>query len=87
VTLAALVGGGGYTILTHYDALDDNHTHDSRGFFVLEPEVQVEVNVVQFMRVGLGFSYRYIGTQAVAGLSTSDLSGPAGSVVIKFGAF
>jgi len=87
VTLAALVGGGGYTILTHNDLRDDYQTHNSRAFFALEPEAQVEANVLKWLRVGLGVSYRYIGTEAVAGLSSSDLSGPAGMVVIKAGAF
>lgn len=87
VTLATLIGGGGYTILTRYDALDDHKTHDSQAFFVLEPEVQVEVNLLKFLRAGVGVSYRYIGTESVPGLATSDLSGPSGSVVIKAGAF
>ena len=64
------MGGGGYTIFSRNDVADDSYTHDGRGFFVLEPEAELEANVVKFLRIGFGVSYRYVGTKAAAHLQT-----------------
>ena len=87
LTLGVLVGGGGYTILSRNAAADDTYTHGGRGFFVLEPQAELETNVLRFLRVGFGISYRYVGTKAVPYLETADLSGPAASLVAKLGSF
>jgi hypothetical protein len=86
-TFGLLVGGGGYTILSRNDTTNDSYTHDGRGFFVIEPEAELEANLLQFLRLGFGFSYRYVGTRAVSYLQTSDLSGPSASLALRLGAF
>ncbi|MFO8023276.1 MAG: hypothetical protein R6U65_12465 [Perlabentimonas sp.] len=60
---------------------------DNSAFFVFEPGVEVELNVVKFMRVAAGVSYRYAN-----GLNLVDTPGNAfnsltGSVTFKFGKF
>ena len=56
-------------------------------FLVMEPEVAVEANVVSFMRVALGGSYRYVTGVEQPGLSSANLSSPAASLAFKFGVF
>lgn len=59
-----------------------------RAFFVLEPGVDVEVNITTFFRVCAGVSYRFvIGSQGLAGLNDALLGGPAAEIALKFGAF
>jgi hypothetical protein len=56
-------------------------------FFVVEPEVAVEANMTNFMRIALGASYRYVTGVQQPGLSTATLSSPAASLAFKFGVF
>jgi hypothetical protein len=86
-TMGLLVGAGGYSILSRNDAADSHMMHDGRAFFVTEPQGEIETNVLRYLRVGFGFSYRFIGTRSVPGLDASDLSGPAASILVKAGVF
>ncbi len=58
-----LIGAGGIAYTTSY--LDNEYTNyndtyeDSDAFFVIEPGVEIEFNVVKFMRFALACSYRY----------------------------
>jgi hypothetical protein len=86
-SLGLLVGGGGYTILSRDIGTDESQTHDGRGFFVMEPQAELEANMLRFLRAGFSVSYRYVGTKDVPQVATRDLSGPAASVFVKFGSF
>ncbi len=62
VSFPIIIGAGGITYYTNWDDYDywsDDHFEDSDGFFVFEPGVEVELNMVHFFRIGLGVSYRY----------------------------
>ncbi len=56
-------------------------------FFVLEPAVGLELNVTKFMRIEGSVDYRMIRGVDLEGLSDAKLSGPAGALTFKFGAF
>jgi hypothetical protein len=86
-TFGLLVGGGGFTILSRDNMTHDFRTHDSRAFFVMEPQAEVEANLVRHVRLAFGVSYRYIDTNASSPLRSSDLSGLAASVLVKAGSF
>jgi hypothetical protein len=87
LTAAVLVGAGGVTVATHNLSADRWDTHNSEAFFALEPQVELELNLARYVRLALSGSYRYIGNTGTAGLQASDLSGPAGGVIAKFGVF
>ncbi len=58
-----LVGAGGVASIVdrYYYSWDDEYyyeTLDSEAYFVFEPGVEVEFNMVKFFRIGLGASYR-----------------------------
>jgi hypothetical protein len=79
-TAGSLIGMG----TAHYDP----EGSDSRSFFVLEPEANVELNVVTFFRVCAGVSYRFaIGASGPAGLNDAALSGLSANLFFKFGHF
>lgn len=88
LTVGVLVGAGALTIATRAPANDDGFDHhDSAGFFALEPQAEMDINLAKFVRLALGGSYRYLGSSGKPGLAASDLSGPAGSIAIKLGVF
>jgi len=60
---------------------------DENWFFVLEPGVQLELNVVKWMRFSPGVSYRLAYGSDAAGLSDNDLSNISYNLTLKFGKF
>lgn len=74
--------GGGYW----GDDLHDE-VHDENWFFMIEPGVQVEVNVFKWMRLSPGISYRKTFGSDARGLDDDDLSDMSYNVTLKFGKF
>ncbi|PZX19147.1 hypothetical protein LX69_00814 [Breznakibacter xylanolyticus] len=63
VSFPILIGGGGIGYLKHWGDYEDDHNYenydeDSYAFFVFEPGVELEFNVVKFMRFAINGSYR-----------------------------
>lgn len=86
-----LLSGAGFTAQYVNNDRDEYHhrsyKHDTNFFAVLEPGAQVEINLLKWMRVSPGISYRQtIGSDA-KGLSDSDLSNVSGNITFKFGLF
>ena len=89
-----LMTGAGFTLQYHrpqwgnweyYDYYD--YDHDENWFFVVEPGVQVELNLLRWMRFSPGISYRFANGSEAEGLSDSDLSGMSVNLTLKFGKF
>lgn len=82
-----LIGGGELSRAIsgpyHWETLDN--TGD--GFFVVEPEVDVTVNMTSFMRISTGASYRFVSDVEMSGLTNGDISGPAATLTLRFGKF
>lgn len=73
---------------TRYNDEDDYHYGGYDAFFVLEPSVNLELNVTTWMRASAGVSYRYVtGIGMLNGVSNADLTGLSGQLTLKFGAF
>ena len=62
VSFPVLVGGGGVAAAnwnySNYNYTYNQNYYNADAFFVFEPGVDVEFNIVKFFRVGLGVSYR-----------------------------
>ncbi|GAK61290.1 hypothetical protein U27_01190 [Candidatus Vecturithrix granuli] len=56
-------------------------------FFVVEPAVNVLLNVTEFFKVGLGVGYRLAAGVDLEGLEDGDLSGIVATLTFKFGVF
>jgi hypothetical protein len=94
-TVNALIGAGGATnthSINHmikngnYD-VTYNWNDDQTTFFIFEPGVTVDVNLLKFMRLSIGGSYRLVSGVELKGVTNQDISGPSGSIGIKFGKF
>jgi hypothetical protein len=95
VTFPVLVGAGGASYVTDKEYRDwdndhDAHTHkslDSDAFFVVEPGVRAEVNILKFMRLNAGISYRYVGNLELINTSSDMMNNFTATVGLKFGKF
>ncbi len=70
-----------------HDYDDDDIKHDANFFYVMEPGVQVELNVLKWMRLSPGISYRKTFGSDAIGLNDKALSDVSYNVTLKFGKF
>ncbi len=93
VTIPVIIGAGGvaYTT-THWR--DDNwndynrdYTLDSDAFFVLEPGIELELNLIRFLRFAVGGSYRFTSDISLIESNSDMLHGFNGHFSLKFGWF
>ena len=61
--------------------------HDDNWFFIAEPGVQVELNLLRWMRFSPGVSYRIAYGSEAQGLADADISGASVNLTLKFGKF
>lgn len=92
ISLPIIIGAGGYGYTTSYDIHDlegDPYLHfeDAHSYFVLEPGIDLEINVIPLLRLGLGASYRYTSDLKLAATPTDGLQGWNASMSIKIGVF
>ena len=89
----SLFTGSGFTIQyeRYRDYMDNNYYtpihRDENWFLVMEPGAQVEVNLLRWMRLATGVSYRKIFGADAAGTSDSNVSNAAYNIALKFGKF
>lgn len=82
-SLGILLGAGG--LAWSPEGQSGNEADDA--FFVVEPELDVVLNVAEFFRAGLGVSYRFARDVELFDLRDGDISGVTGLVTLKFGRF
>ena len=86
LSIGMLVGGGG--IGYKYETNDGfNSMHNKNSFFVLEPNINANLNVTRFFRIAAGISYRYVSGLKSVVSTNADLSGPSANLTFKFGKF
>ena len=95
LTFPVLIGGGGASYVSSYeypewdeDEWDTEHRIiDEDVFFVIEPGVRVEINVLKFMRLNAGVSYRYVDGLQMVNTSEDLMNNFNATVGLKFGKF
>lgn len=75
-----LLGAGG---VQAYDT--NNNETDNGTFLITELSSQLEINLTEFMEVGVGASYRLTTDPSMANLSGNDLSKPSVFISFQFG--
>ena len=97
-TASALVGAGSISVVERNAHMQGCGSRGNSGgcgdfysvsdnFFVFEPEVGIEANVVSFFRVNLGATYRVVTGVNGIGLENRDVRGVTGALTLKFGKF
>jgi hypothetical protein len=94
VNFPILIGGGGlvYNTWTYQNHNHDHYNYDgttvdSDSFFVVEPGVMVELNLLKFMRVDAGISYRYTPDLDLMNTSAGLINNFNACLSLKFGKF
>jgi hypothetical protein len=86
-----LLTGSGFTMQYDREEFDDwdfdDYDDEPNFFFLMEPGVQVELNLLKWMRFSPGISYRHAFGGNGNGLSASNLSHLSYNLTLKFGAF
>ena len=92
VSIPVLIGGGGLALNDYtwhdYDwEYDYYEPYDWDSYFVVEPGVEIELNVVKFFRVAFGASYRFTSNLHMAYVPKDMMNGFNANVSFKFGKF
>jgi hypothetical protein len=92
VSFPVLIGGGGMVYNKKHDvdytSEDWNwETLDWDAFFVVQPGIRLEFNVVKFFRIGVGASYRYTPDLDLINTSASLINQFNANVSLRFGKF
>ena len=91
ITFPMLFGVGGAGLVKHYAPgfWDHPYYDSSEGdfFFVVEPAVELEVNLARFFRTAATLSYRYTSNIDLLGMDEDVLRGLHFGLTFKFGKF
>ncbi len=87
ISAGVLIGGGGVNFSEKKEADDDCKDSHADSFFVVEPELNLFINVTRFLRIGVGASYRYVNGIQTEDIGNRDFRGVTGSVMMAFGWF
>lgn len=87
---SALIGGGSifYHDINLIMSGNPNHIRTHDRFFVLEPMINLELNLCKYIRPSIGVGYRYVnGINGFPDYSNKDLMGPVVDLQVKIGMF
>lgn len=91
ITLPVIIGAGGCTYGVNEDLPVDfdpyTYNEDAQAFFVVEPGIELEMNVIPLVRVGLGASYRYTSAIDMPATDKDALHGINAGLSVKVGRF
>lgn len=89
MTAGVLIGAGGVGFRRDFEDDDQWDERDLLNdfFFVVEPDIQAELNITKYFRVAVGGGYRFVSGIELSGLANSDIGGPNGRLMLKFGSF
>ena len=59
--------------------------NDSERVFIVQPSAGFEINIFEFLRLGLKGGYRFVSDIDTRGIENTDISSPFGQINLKFG--
>ncbi len=95
LSIPLVIGGGGVSYTrNNYDYDYYGYSEDSQAFFVIEPGVELELNIVRFMRIAAGAKYRFTSDVSLRYFDSGNrimdadaLNGFSTHITFKFGKF
>lgn len=90
LSVPVLLGAGGVEVSDeNYFATfsDSEYSIERSAFFVVEPGLELEINITQVLRLGFGASYRWVTGSDLTTLGDDDLTSWSGNFSIRFGGF
>ncbi|MEI7594639.1 MAG: hypothetical protein WCK02_02745 [Bacteroidota bacterium] len=91
VNFPVLIGVGGVAYNnSSYDEFSDDwnmNTEDADAFAVIEPGIELELNMMKHLRMGFGASYRFTNNINLDGFNNNLLNGLSVGMTLKLGKF
>ena len=93
ISLPIIIGAGGVTydyapqLPDDFDPLVHRTVYDAQAFFVVEPGIELEMNLIPLVRIGVGASYRYTSQLDLPATPKDALHGLNAGLTIKVGCF
>ena len=92
ISFPTVIGGGGVLLLEKMEpnpvsGIQDERVVEGGVYFVLEPAVNLEINLTRTIRIGMGGGYRFIINSDMERFSDKDFSAPTLNFNIKFGLY
>lgn len=92
ISFPILIGAGGISFVSYNDEYwDANFVEDHEAFMIIEPGIDLELNLTRFMRLGLGATYRlptaFEFNTPGNSASSQSLKGITYNLTFKFGSF
>ncbi len=99
LSVPVIIGGGAVSYRKYYKSLqeiDTWHSEDTEAFWVIQSGLEIEINLLKFLRLGIGGFYRYttdfdlnydIQKEQIEGLENGFMNGVIFGVTFKFGKF
>ena len=93
ISIPMLIGAGGATYMDEYGKTYDDpfypkpYYYYSDAFFVFEPGVEIELNMVKFMRLAFGGYYRFTSGLDLEDTKSNMMNGFSTGITLKFGKF
>jgi hypothetical protein len=91
--LSTIIGTGSiskdYELIATTDSnkCEDLDSYDA-SFFIIDPTLEVELNLFSFLRLNIGAGYRFVNFAGkLSGVRHRDINGFSGSILFKFGSF
>ena len=90
LTLPIIIGAGGVG-LTHERFISTNHNHefieDTDAFFIIEPGLNMQINLLKYVRLDVGLTYRHIDGTNIEEVTDDELGGLTVGMGLRFGWF
>lgn len=90
ISFPVLLGAGGAaSVSTYYNEPWDAYweMQDETFYFIVEPAAEIELNLIRWIRLSAGVSYRLTSPASLQGYSNDVLRGFGGNVTLSFGKF
>jgi hypothetical protein len=85
-TAGMLIGAGGIGV-SEQNTNENQDKFRSDSFFVIEPDINLSLNITWFFRLSVGISYRYIRGIDMYEFNGSDFTGFNARITLSFGVF
>jgi hypothetical protein len=89
LSMPIIIGAGDLMYLrkVNRNMSDLSNMIDSDPFFIVEPGIELEVNLLRFMRVAAGASYHWSPNLNLISTPSNPFNGLTASIALKFGKF
>ena len=93
ISIPVLIGAGGIAYTSTFNPYPYDYENfelfveDATSYLVVEPGIEIEINVVRFFRLALGGYYRYTSSIRLYDTQEDVLNGWSAGITLKFGKF